>query len=244
MVLPQPFTLPFLRKEKVAQDTYSFFFDRTKFAFSFIPGNYVRLTLPHENQDERGNTRLFSIVNSPLNTKEFAITTRILQSSFKKALFSLKPRKEIQFFGPMGRFLFDETEKRPYVFLAGGIGLTPFHSMLTYADEKNLQNKIIFIASSSSVEEVAYKEEFEKIAKRHVNIKIVYTITQNESLQTGWQGEKGRISAEMIKKYVPNVFEPLYYVVGPPKMVEAIEEIVKEMGVPIEQIKKEQFVGY
>lgn len=240
-IAPQSFLLPFLRKEQVAKDTYSFFFDRTMFG-DFIPGHYIRITIPHKNQDERGNTRLFSLVTSPLNTKELAITTRVLQSSFKHALANLTPGTEVQFFGPMGRFLFDETEKRPCVFLAGGIGLTPFHSMLTYADEKNLQNNITFFASFSTPEEVAYKQEFEQIAQRHPNIKIIYTVTQSSSIP--WQGETGRISADMIKKYVFDVLQPLYYIVGPPKMVEAMEMIVKEMNVSIEQIKKEQFVGY
>lgn len=242
MILPQSFVLPFLHKVQVAKDTYSFFFDRTKHDFSFIPGHYIRITLPHENQDDRGSTRLFSLVTSPNNTKELAITTRVLQSSFKHALANLIPGTEVQFFGPMGRFLLDETISSPLVFLAGGIGLTPFHAMLTYANEKNLQNNITFIVSFSTVEEVAYKEEFEQIAQRHPNIKIIYTVTQSST--SSWQGETGRISAEMIKKYVQNVLQPLYYIVGPPKMAEAMEGIVKEMGVPMEQIKKEQFVGY
>ncbi len=240
--MPEEFFLPFVKKEQVAKDAFAFYFDRSKQAFDFIAGQYIRITLPHQNPDERGITRLFSIVSPPYDKQNLIITTRIIQSSFKKTLYNVTPDTQVKFFGPMGVFVLKEEEHNPRVFLAGGIGITPFHSMLLYANEKKLQFPITFFASFSTPEDVIFQQELESIAKQNPNIKVIYTVSHPEN--SSWQGEKGRISEELIKKYVQNMSEPTYYIAGPPAMVLAMEELVKGMGVAQEQIKKEQFVGY
>ncbi|HSX40053.1 MAG TPA: FAD-dependent oxidoreductase [Candidatus Saccharimonadales bacterium] len=242
---PSALTLPFLKSEKLSKDAYAFTFDRTSAReWNFSPGQYIRMTLPVENPDERGTTRLFSLVSSPLQKDHIMITTRVIQSSFKKKLLTLKPGEQVQFFGPMGVFTFRENDPGSHVFLAGGIGITPFHSMLLYANAKKLSVPITFFASFSTTDDMVFYEEFSNIAKENPSIKVVYTVTQPEKSGKPWSGETGRISAEMIKKYVKDFDKALYYVAGPQVMVEAMVKMVSEMGLPTERILRENFTGY
>lgn len=241
---PQAMLLSFVKKEQVSKDAYSFFFDRSKFDFDFYPGQYIRMTLSHPNPDERGESRFFSIASPPYEKNYLMITTRIIQSSFKKALFNLSAGEAVKVFGPQGGFYITGEEDADLVFLAGGIGITPFHSTLLFAAEKNLLLPMTLFVSFSTVEEVLYKDELEKITEKHENLKVVYTITHPQESQKPWSGETGRIGKEMLEKNLSDIKKPKYYIVGPPKMVEAMEEMVKELGVPNEQIRIENFTGY
>lgn len=235
--MPEEFFLPFLKKVQVAKDAYSFYFDRTNANFNFVAGQYIRLTLTVNP------SHLFSIASSPLEKEYIRIITKITQSAFKKALLELMPGTEVKIFGPIGRFILQEEEKE-YVFLAGGIGITPFISIIDYVAGKNLSIPITFFVSFSTSQDMIFYNELTTIANDHPNIKVVYTITQPQDLEKSWQGETGRISEELIKKYISNINYPFYYIAGPPKMVEAMEQLTKAMGVSDDKIKKENFVGY
>ncbi len=243
-IIPKDFFLPFLKKEKVSKDAYSFYFDRKSSDFIFLPGQYIRMTLPIENPDERGKSRFFSVSSSPLEKDYLTVTTRIIQSSFKKSLAELVPGTQVKFFGPTGQFIFYEEEIIQHVFLAGGIGITPFRSMITYAAAKRFNTSITLFASFSTVEDMIFYNELTEIATNNPNIKIVYTITHPENLQTSWQGETGRISENLIKRYITDPLQSLCYIAGPPIMVLGMETMVKEMGIAQEKIKKENFIGY
>ena len=241
---PKAFRLPFIKKEKVAKDTYSFYFNQAELGLDFIPGQYIRMNLPIANPDERGVSRQFTIASSPLEKNHIMITTKIIKASFKKKLLTLQIGEMVDFFGPLGGFIFDETKKEERVFLAGGIGITPFHSMIAYANGKNLSIPITLFVSFSTVDEMVFYEEMMGIANKNPNIKIVYTITKPEESQEKWNGEVGRISGVLIKKYVSDIFKPLYYIVGPPLMVSEIEETVIKMGISNNKIFIENFTGY
>lgn len=244
MEIPKTFQLPFVRKEQVGKDAYAFYFDRSKEQLDFLPGQYIRMTLPQPNPDERGIRRFFSLITSPLDKQFIGITTRIIQSSFKQTLANLSPGAPVEFFGPVGRFVFDEKETQPHILLAGGIGITPYRSMLLYAAEKNLAIPITLFVSFSTVEDVLFKNELEEATKNNPNIKLVYTVTKPEESKIPRGEETGRISEDLIKKYVADFSNALFYIVGPPAMVLAMEEMVKQMGIPMERIRKETFVGY
>ncbi len=243
-ISPFNFTLKFIGKEKISIDTYSFYFDRSNYDFNFLPGQYVRITLPHENPDERGISRFFTISSSPLEKDYAAITTKIIQSSFKKKLAALKKKETVNFFGPLGNFVLDEKRKENSIFLGGGIGITPFHSMITYAGAKKLPISLILFASFSTTEEILFYKELSEISTNNSNIKIIYTITRPEKSQKNWEGEKGRISDVLIRKYSGNIQKHLYYIAGPPKMVTAMKEIIVNMKVDNGRIFTENFVGY
>lgn len=240
------FYLPFVKKEKVAKDTYSFYFNRISApsGWDFLPGQYIQITLAIQNPDSRGASKVFTIASSPLQQQYIMITTKIIQSSFKKKLVELVPGEKVKFSGPFGGFVLNEEEKDRRVFLAGGIGITPFHSMITYAHKKNLSIPIVLIVSFSTAEDVFWHKELQEISTKNPNIKVVYTVSRPEESNTKWNDEVGRISDVLIKKYVQNIFKPLYYIVGPPKMVAAMEDIVRQLGVSNKRIFIENFVGY
>jgi ferredoxin-NADP reductase len=244
-IIPSDFSLPLLRRERVAKDAYSFYFDRTQNPeFTFYPGQYNRVILLHESPDQRGSSRNFTIASSPNNRKELVFTTRVVESSFKKALFSITPGTEVEFFGPVGRFVFDETDISPHVFFSGGIGITPFHAMITYIQEKHITTPIILFAAFSRFEDLLYYDEFAGIAAKHPSIKIVYVITRVEHIPKNWRGEFGKVSPDMIKKYVPNIAECITMTCGPMAMVEATVEMLATLGVSKENVRRESFVGY
>jgi len=241
-----PYQLPFLKKDQVAEDTYSFYFDRSQIRSNFIAGQYIRMTLPHDNPDDRGVRHYFTIASSPLQKDTQMHMTKIVEkrSTFKEQLFSLETGQMVDFFGPLGAFVLPETDELPVVFLAGGIGITPFHSMILYADAVKRQIPITLFVSFSTVAEVVFLDELQHIAAQNPLLKVVYTVTHPEESQAAWSGETGRISAEMIEKYIADCTKPLYYISGPPAMVEAMKAMVTAMRVPQEQIKEEKFTGY
>lgn len=243
-VQPKEFYLPFVKKEQLAKDTYSFYFGSTNTDFNFLPGQYIRMTLAIKNPDNRGDSRPFTIASSPLEKDHIIITTKIIKSSFKKRLAKLLPGEKVKFFGPMGGFVLKEEERENKVFLAGGIGITPFHSMVTFANAKKLSVPITLIVSFSTTDDLIFYKELSDIAKRNPFIKIVYTVSHPEGSGIRWMGEMGRISKGVIKKYVQDIFKPQYFIVGPPAMVAAIEEVVRGMGVASERIFIENFTGY
>ena len=232
------FFLAFVRKEKVAEDTYFFYFDLAERGFVFLPGQYIDMVLPHKDPDNRGIERSFTIASSPLDKKYLMVTTKTIKSSFKKALMDIKPLQPVKFTGPWGGFIFKEEEVFPRVFLAGGIGITTFYSMIVYAYLKKLSIPITLIASFSTREHMVFYKELSNISKENLNIKVIYTITHPDSQ---WKGEIGRISEELIKKYVSNILDKFYYIVGPPNMVSGIEEVVLKMGVPNDRVFIENF---
>jgi len=172
------------------------------------------------------------------------ITTKQGQSDFKKAFFNLSSAEKIKFYGPMGGFVLQDEDIFDHVFLAGGIGITPFHSMITYVAGKKLKIPITLFVSFSVPEEMVFYEELTNIAKENQNIKIVYTITKPELSQKPWPGETGRFSEELIKKYISDITRPTYYIVGPPQMVEGTEKLLEQIGIAPEKVKVEQFIGY
>jgi ferredoxin-NADP reductase len=248
---PHDFSLPFLKKEQVAQNAFAFYFDRKNSDLEFIAGQYTRVILPHDNADTRGTSRLFSIAVSPLQKELLRIVTKIVpesgsqlqRSSFKNMLFNLEAGKPVSFFGPMGRFTLRQ-DVSSYVFLVGGIGITPLLSILPFASAQKLPVQITVFLSFSTVEEVLFKDELLALSQQNPGIKIIYTVSHPEGSSQKWEGEQGRISTELIKKYVPDVTAPHYYVVGPQTMVLAMAELAKSLGVTEEKIIKEQFIGY
>lgn len=241
----QAFSLPFLRKEQIAHDTWSFFFDRKDVSFNFLPGQYNRVSLPIVAKDTRGISRMFTIASSPTEKNMLMITTKHGISDFKNAFFELVPGTPVQFFGPMGGFVLSEKNKTPRVLLAGGIGITTFRSMLMFAAAKKLPQPITLLASFSTYEEMVYYEELTSLAKENSLFTVIFTVTRPEESTIRWTGETGRITPDLIKKYVDNTETPIYMISGSPDFVEGmVSQLQEELHVPEENIKVDQFTGY
>lgn len=240
--IPVKFESTFVKKEKLSKDVYSFYFERKK-DFDFIPGQYLKLYLQIENPDARGSSRYFTISSSPTDRKFLTITTKIIKSSFKMRLNSLKPGEIVTVFGPIGYFNFNVNNKKPKIFLAGGIGITPYRSVLRYMDNKalKLNASITLIVSFSSREEVIFFEELKEIENRNSNIRVVYTLTHDNNMYPEF--EKGRINASMIKKYTQNK-DSEFFIVGSEAFEANMIELVKSLKVPEADTFTENFPGY
>ena len=240
----KPFMIPFVKKEQLTKDCYTFYFKRTSESPEFTPGQYFEIKLDIIDADERGDSRVFTISSSPTDSEFYTITTRIIQSSFKLRLAELKEGDMVQFDGPWNDLNFDEKDTSPHVFLAGGIGITPYHSIVKYAMEKNLSTQMILFVSWKNSEEMIFDDFFRNANNHMDNFSYVPTLTVEQLNHSEWDGETGRITGEMLKKYIEEINISKYYFAGPPAMVSAMKETVKGMGVPNEKIIFEEFEGY
>lgn len=241
---PASYTLSLLKKVQEANGVFTFYFDRSTSPFDFLPGQYMRVIVPDVEGDERGNSRMFSISSSPTQEDIITHTTMITESPFKKKLVSLNVGDQVNFFGPLGRFVLDPDDRSEKVFLAGGIGLTPFHSMIKYVFDKKLDIRLTLIVSFSTIEDCIFINELRDISDKSENINVVYTLSRAESIPADWTGENGRISSEMIEKHVPNFKEVTYFICGSEKVILALEDVILNMGIGSDRINKEHFPGY
>ena len=154
-----------IEKRPEAKGTKSFFWEPNK-RFEFMPGQFLYYTLPKLGfPDARGATRHFTISASPTETPPYRLTTRIREESgFKKSLDALSIGSVLETEGPDGTFILDASDKGPHIFIAGGIGITPFRSMIKFILDKNLGYKMHLIYSNSHPEEIAFREEFDHYA--------------------------------------------------------------------------------
>lgn len=266
---PHEFFLRLLKKEKIAANTYSFFFDQLNHHFNFSPGQYVKTFLDFQIESGQTNNRSFTICSAPLQKEILMITIKIDEksSSFKQKMNSVKVGEKVRFFGPMGMFILPQESERPLVFLAGGIGITPFHSMLLQASATHYQRSITLFVSFKSEKEMLFFDELTEIAKNHPTINVVYTTTRQSSFQQGSArpesigeidpgvtsfprmtnkraGETGRISEQLLKKYVTNPSDADYMICGPTEMVVSMLDMLDDMKISLQQIKEEVFTGY
>lgn len=239
------FKAKLIEKRDEAKGTKTFVFEKPE-GFEYQAGQYLHYTLPElKYPDERGATRHFTLSSSPTEP-HLGLTTRIRQESgYKKTLDELAIGSEIDARGPNGVFVLeDEQTTVPQVMIAGGIGITPFRSIIKCVTDKNLQVPIQLIYSNSIPEEITFKEELDEITKKHKNIKTNYTITKPEESTVLWEGRTGRIDASFIHSLSSIFHLPDYWLCGPPVFVDAMEEILNTMKIPQEHIKVDKFTGY
>lgn len=227
-------------KEEVAKGTLKVVFEVDE-SFTFKAGQYCFITLEKlKYPDERGPKRQFSIVSSPNEKGIITITTRLSDSGFKKTLKELPKGTEVQL-GPIaGVFTLPKGTSRPLVFIAGGIGITPFISMLRYISEEKLPYNITLIYSNRDQSSTAYFEDVKNLTAQIPGSELITTMTEDPN----WNHEKRKVDKAFIKDYFPNVNAQYYMVVGPPGMVSAVEEALLDAGVHPENIQKENFTGY
>lgn len=238
--------LKLVEKREEAEGTKSFFFDPER-PIDHVAGQYYYITLPKLNYpDDRGATRHFTISSSPTEGPRIRITTRVRQESgFKRTLDELNIGDSVEGEGPNGTFVLDETDKASQVFLAGGIGITPFRSIIKYSLDKNLEIPLHLIYSNSTVEQITFRNDLEAWAQAKPDIfKVYMTISKPEESKEKWPGIVGRIDAGLITKLTASLGKPTFWVCGPPPMVDAIEQTLSQIKIPSDKIRIEKFTGY
>jgi ferredoxin-NADP reductase/nitrite reductase/ring-hydroxylating ferredoxin subunit len=247
------FELVLLEKQKYNEtDVMSFKFSKQdieqKKELDYISGQYAFFDIGGVYNDPEGPLRHFTIASSP--TENFImISTRIRDTPYKKRLSSLEEGKaKVKVRGPTGKFILHEDYSKPAVLLSGGIGVTPFRSMIKYATDKQLPIKIVMFDSNRDETNILYKNEFDECLKTNKNLKIIYTITGEGQPPLGhWEGEAGRIDKAMITKYVSEdeLNKSIFYICGPPAMLNALQNILNEkLKVSKDRVKIEEFTGY
>ncbi len=231
------------QKIQVSDDIIDFIFTSGK-RFSFLPGQYMEWTLSHPHTDSRGSRRYFTLSSSPTES-DVRIGVRFADpgSSFKKTLQTLTPDKIAIASQIAGDFILAKNQKQKLVFVAGGIGITPFRSMVKFLIDKKQKRDIVLLYASKLPTEFIYKEIFDQ-AEIELGIKIVYTITDKQNDYSYWQGKKGRINSQMITEEVPDYKERLFYLSGPREMVKGFEQALKNLGIAEKQIKTDFFPGF
>lgn len=235
--------LKLLQKLNIATEMKDFVFFPEK-ELSFSPGQYMEWTLPHKNPDSRGNRRYFTIASSPT---EGAIRLGVKfyshGSSFKRALSELTESVPIVGAQLSGDFTLPKNKEKKLAFIAGGIGVTPFRSMIKYLIDKKEQRSIILFFSNKTADEIVYTDVFNQ-AQSDLGIKTVYALTDKEKIPAGWTGKVGRVDAEMIKAEAPDFMERMFYLSGPHAMVSGYKKTLQQMGVPKKHIKTDFFPGF
>ena len=243
-------SLKLLSKEKLQEtDIMTFRFSRG--GIDYTAGQYAFFKLDGIDGDAKGSIRHFSIASSPTEQDFIQISTRIRDTQYKQKLASLEEGTEISAWGPRGEFVLHEDHSKLAVFLSGGIGVTPFRSMIKYATDKQLPIKIIMFDSNRNEQNVLYKDEFDRCANQNKNVKIVYTITEEEVQKsddtTNGSGEHGRIDRSMLERHLTKdeVTNAEFYICGPPGMLKAMQELLQqELQIPKDRLKVEAFTGY
>lgn len=231
------------KKMQIAPDIYDFVFELDK-KMTYIPGQYLEWTLAHKNPDSRGNRRYFTCAASPTEGN-LRIGAKFYPkpSSFKKALRSLALGSEIVASQLAGEFILPKPPGKKLCFIAGGIGITPFRSIIKFLCDTNQKRDIILLFSNATASDIVYKDIFD-LASQKLGIQTVYTITNTADIPPGWAGRVGYIDDKLIREEVPAYQDRIFYISGPHSMVDAFEKTLKGMGLHRNQIKVDFFPGY
>jgi ferredoxin-NADP reductase len=237
------YTIILKHREEVAEDTMAFRFDITGTGYTFKAGQNAAFTLldPPET-DSAGNTRTLSFASSPNDLSSLMVAMRMRRSSFKNSLRALPLGAKLRVTSAIGSFSLHTDSSKPAVFLAGGIGITPVLSILAHATERALPHQIYVFYSNRDARKVAFLDELQRLEKTNPAFTLIPTVTTPNG--SDWPFQQGRIDAQMLTRFIPEVHKPVYYVCGPPEMVTAMRKLLYGLGVDEDIIRSEEFGGY
>ena len=229
-------------KEEVAKQTLMVTFDLLGEEVDFKAGQYFWVTLPDIGyDDERGLRRHITVVTSPNERGILGLATRLRDTAFKRTLAELDVGAEVDVEHPKGDFVLPSETDRSYVFIAGGIGITVFRSMLRYIVEEGLPHRVTLVYSNRDRESAAFLDELAAMERENENIRLVLVMTDEPE----WEGEKRRVDADVLRDHLDGDLDDFVYIAaGPPGMVEAMQSVLSDAGVPEEQVHVQRFSGY
>jgi len=238
------FATKLVERIEVAEGTMAFAFERPA-DFSFTAGQFLTVTLPNPPyNDAKGNRRTFSIASAPQEVERLQITTRMTGSALKRSLAEATLGTPVELFGPAGSFTLHKGSSMPAVFIAGGIGITPFRSMIHDVFARRLPYQITLIYSNRNPEGAAFHDEFLRIAEAHTKFKYVPTMTHADQSRQPWNGLRRYVNADFLREHIGDIMTPMFYIAGPPGMVAGIAKAVIEAGTDSARVRSEKFDGY
>jgi ferredoxin-NADP reductase len=221
--------LKLITKQHLIDNVWAFRFKPEGGPFEWTAGQYIRVELPHDNPDSEGTKRWFTNSAAPYEGV-MQISTRVTQSTFKQALSKLEIGDELQLIeAPEGDFTWQDSEL-PIIFVAGGIGVTPFHSILKQRVHEGLPVDVTLIYGSRT-EDVPFKDELAEWMADHPELKVKYVVGNP-------------LTAERLAEMEPGLNKSLVYVSGPEPMVQALAKDLMEHGLPEAQLKRDEFPNY
>jgi ferredoxin-NADP reductase len=179
-----------------------------------------------------GDSRTFSIASAP-HDPHLTVATRMRDSAFKRTLKTAQSGLKVEVDGPAGMMVLHEDAARPAVFLAGGIGITPFLSMARDAAHRKLAHRIVLVYANRRPQDAAYLDELRGLQARNPNYRLVDLFSEPPA---GWKGETGFIRRDMLERHLP-AGAPVYYFAGPQTML-------GEIGIADADMRSEEFYGY
>jgi ferredoxin-NADP reductase len=237
------YTTKLNERRDVAEGTIAVHLEKPP-GFQFKAGQYMDVTLiDPPATDAEGNTRSFSIASAPFEA-DLVVATRMRDTAFKRVFRTLTLKSEVRISGPFGSFTLHNDASRPAVFLVGGIGITPFRSMILQAAKDKLALKLYLFYSNRRAEDAAFLDDLQKAEKQNPNYKFIGTMTDIRKSKRPWLGATGYITYEMLRKWVRDLNRPIYYMAGPPGMVAAMRQMLTTSGVGDDDIRTEEFTGY
>ncbi len=217
-------------------DVFSFRYSRPS-ELTYKPGQYMMVTI------KSGNKELMhplSISSSPTETSFIEFTKKLTTNEYSMVLKTLKPGDWTRIEAPYGNFTF-MGEYPKIGMLTGGIGITPFRSIIKYCTDMKLNTSIVLLYGCRNPTEIAFKDDLGKMQNENRNFRVVFTVNEPN---TEWKGAIGNITADMVKKELPDFKERVFYACGPPGMVQAMKNVISELGIPETRLKLELFAGH
>jgi ferredoxin-NADP reductase len=239
----RPYTAILKRRDTLCDGTTALYLEKPG-GFNFKPGQFANFTLDSViTTDPGGITRTLSIASAP-HEKDLMVAMRMRDTGFKRIANALPIGAPFLVEGPYGNLILHRDVARPAVFLAGGIGITPFRSMIRHASEMRSGHRMFLFYSIRRFEDAAFMDELREIQKLNQRFQFIPTITHPHRTPHSWRGELGHITEPMIMSWIPDFQDPIFYIAGPPAMVAGMREILEVAGVPDDNMRAEEFAGY
>ncbi len=231
------------QKIKTAEGVYDFVFSLPR-SISFRPGQYLEWTLPHLKPDERGTRRYFTIASAPTeDTLRIGVKFYEPSTTYKARLLSMQAGDAIVASQLAGDFVLPKDTNKKLVFIAGGIGITPFRSMIQYLIDTKEQRDIVLIYSNKTAADIAYREIFDKAATQ-LGVKTIFALSDRSSAPPSWNGYLGSVNGAMIRESIADYQDRMYFISGPRRMVTSFKDTLKEMGIHRSHIRTDYFPGF
>ncbi len=230
-------------REEVATGTMAFHIEKPA-GFTFKPGQAIDVILPESVVADPQNARhTFSIVSAS-DQNELVFATRMRDSVFKNALKALPMEATLKIEGPFGSLTLHNKRTRAAIFIAGGIGITPFMSILQQAAHDKLPQEMTLLYANRRPEDAAFLANLQKLEQQNTHFRLVGVMSEMAKSSLPWSGETGLVDGKLIQRVVGDLESPVYYLVGPPAMVEAMRGALNAIGVDDDDIRTEEFYGY